>query len=171
MTYLKSEHNEQNAILVEKVFNQIEQVFGAVPEVFKMHAASPFFLKHLADMMGYLMNHDNLSKVFQGYIRLLISNRENGDYCIGFNTQILKSHGIAEKEIENSILDHTKARIDEKELCMLEFVFKVMYQADEVTVNDLNDLRSIGWTDCDIYDACKIGAVQLGNIQMIKTLL
>lgn len=52
--------------------------------------------------------------------------------------------------------DYRNARLDEKDLAMLEYAEKMTLQPSEVTEKDVQGLREVGWTDREILDIAAV---------------
>src|SRR5574343_337984 len=74
---------------VENVMNQIQQLFGAVPEGMQLYAISPEILEQRWGGMQYYMRHPRLGQALLAFIRLRVSDRMGAPFCIGMNIHIL----------------------------------------------------------------------------------
>lgn len=74
---------------VAEIYNDISKIFGCVPNAMQMYSSSPALLAQQWQGMGYYFSHPHLSRPLLAAIRLLVSQDNNCDYCIGFNASML----------------------------------------------------------------------------------
>ena len=53
---------------------------------------------------------------------------------------------------------------------MFLFVIKGLREPDSVSAGDVRELKEIGWTDADIFDALNVAGVMIGPGIMMKAL-
>ncbi len=133
--------------------------FGMVPAPFQMYSPSPELVGMRTAGIGYFMSHPNLNPALLALIRMLIAEEMKYYYCISLNTQILKSVGILDEDAAAKVLaDPASAPLEEKDKAMLLFVLKAVKTPEEVTAEDMQALRDLGWSETDIVDATAHGA-------------
>jgi uncharacterized peroxidase-related enzyme len=141
-----------------ELYASAELLFGAVPNNAQLLGVSPAVLENQMYMVQYYMKHPTLSAQLLSMIRLLVSRACKSEYCDSFNAGLLRKLGFSSEQIEAARSDATKAPLDEKEKALLLFVLKATDQPKAVTASDMDKLRSLGFTDVDIFDAVAHGA-------------
>jgi uncharacterized peroxidase-related enzyme len=144
---------------VAETYSQIEQAFGQVPNAMQLFSSSPQLFQNTWGEIGYYMQHPNLSMLLLATIRMLISQDNDCEYCLDFNAGLLiNQFGQTPEQIAAMRQDASQAPLEEKDKAMLLFVLKSVNTPKEVTAEDVEALRALGWEDGDILDATAHGA-------------
>lgn len=154
---------------ISEIYRMLENRLNILPNVVQFHTASPKLFEKLMGFLSYFFDHPNIDNVTTAYIRLLISGIEEGEYCIRFQSSILKYLGISEEDIEISMKDYKKLKLDPKRKELICFVLDAMYNKLEDKSIRIQLLRGLGWTDEDIYDASALAALQKGMVKVVST--
>ena len=143
---------------VKEAYN-IFAPMGMVPAPMQMYSSSPEWMGVRTQVMGYYMQHPNLSLGLMALIRMLVAEELQYYYCISLNRELLKTIGIMDEDAAAKVLaDPASAPLGDKDKAMLLFVLKAVKTPDEVTAEDMQALRELGWSDRDIVDATVHGA-------------
>jgi uncharacterized peroxidase-related enzyme len=144
---------------VAEIYAQIEQAFGAVPNVLKIWSISPVLLKQQWDFIRYSMQHPNLSGALLACIRMLVSRGSHCDYCVEMNAGMLVNvYGWTPGQIESMVDNPADANLPHNELAMLALVLKAVTHSTGMAQADIAHVRSQGYSDQDILDAVAHGA-------------
>ena len=144
---------------VAQVYGQIEQAFGRVPNGMRLFSSSPALLGQHWQQLGYYMQHPRLSFPLLAFIRMLVSQRHDCEYCMGLNESMLVNMGgFAVADVLATKLNPVDAPLPEKDKAMLLAVLKTVEAPKTLDKADLDRLRALGWEDGDILDAVYHGA-------------
>lgn len=144
---------------VAEIYDEITWTFGSVPTGFQLHSISPELFDDNWRNISYFMEHKSLSFPLLALIRMLVSQDNQCDYCIGLNEALLiNKAGYTIEQIQGIKADPSSAPLSDKEKAMLLFVLKATQHSKSITAEDIEALRTIGWTDKDIYDGLAHGA-------------
>jgi uncharacterized peroxidase-related enzyme len=144
---------------VAEVYGQMEQVLGRVSNAFQLYSASPEMLEMQWQYLGYYFQHPTLGFPLLASIRMLVSQENDCPYCIGMNAAMLiQRAGFTVEQIAAAKANPADTPLPEKDKALLLFVLKSTRTPKSVTASDLDALRSLGWTDRDIFDAVTHGA-------------
>ncbi|THB73630.1 MAG: hypothetical protein D3926_23400 [Desulfobacteraceae bacterium] len=139
---------------VKEAYAVFEQMGADVPLPMQMHSASPELMGVHHGIMKYFMTHKNLGFPVLTHIRLLTANEENYPYCTNLNAQWLQmAGGLTPEQIEAAKQDPENAALDDKDKALLKFVVQVVKDPASTTAEDIQNLRDLGWTDADVFDA------------------
>ena len=142
---------------------------GMVPAPLQMYSPSPELIGLRAQNIGYFRGHPNLSMGLLALIRMLVAEELKYYYCLSLNTRLLKTLGIVDEDAAAKVLaDPASAPLEAKDKAMLLFVLKAVKTPDEVSAEDTQKLRDLGWTDGDILDATAHGAGMVADGIMFK---
>ena len=141
-----------------ELYDTAEQFFGTVPNNVTMFGVSPAMLENQVQFAVYSMEHPTLSASFFAMIRLLVSHATGSPYCARMNAGLLMQQGFTSEQLEAAKAEGGETPLDEKETAMLLFVLKATKAPKSTEAKDVDDLRAMGWTDRDIFDAVAHGA-------------
>lgn len=165
-----------NTIAPETAQGKVKEVYGIfenmkipVPLPLQMMSVSPDYLAIQGQTINYFMNHPGLSPSLLTHIRLLAAHEENYTYCINLNQQILKSKmGLSDEQIAAVVDDPDKTVLNPEEKALLAFVRKALRDPASTSREDVENLRALGWSDRDIFDATLMGMHMLDMGMMFK---
>ncbi len=144
---------------VAAVYSDINKVFGRVPNAMQMYSASPALLGQQWESMGYYLKHPALSFPLLAAIRMLVSQENNCHYCIGMNGALLIHMGKwTPEQVTATKQDAKAAPLPEKEMALLAFVLKTVAERKPVTRAEIEQLKKLGWSEADVFDAVAHGA-------------
>lgn len=153
---------EATGVLAE-VYKKFQETMGMVPNAFIIRSASPEQVVNQARFLSYYWNHETLSHKMLAFMRLLVSEVHYCEYCINLNTAMLLDIGVSMEEIEASKTDADNLPLEQKEKALLKFVLKVVKDSQSTTAEDIDQLKSLGWTDKDIVDGVNHGVSQVAS--------
>lgn len=144
---------------VAAIFQEIEQVMGGVPDGMQLYARSPALLAQQWQVIGYYARHPRLSFAFSAAVRMLVSQENDCDYCIGFNAALLIERcGWTAEQVAAARRDVEAAPLDDREKALLRFVLRTVNARQPASRADVETLTKLGWTEADILDAVALGA-------------
>lgn len=144
--------------VVKEVYDAMEAAAKTVPKPLQMASVSPKFLQLQSKMMDYYMTHPTLSFPLLAHIRYAVASHEGYYYCINFNAGILSMFlEVGEEQLEAIKEDPSRAKLDQKDKALFEFVVKAIKDPSSTAHEDADRLRGLGWKDEDIFDALAHG--------------
>ncbi|MBF0457614.1 MAG: hypothetical protein HQK99_06945 [Nitrospirae bacterium] len=169
MPLIKTVSPEEATGKTAEIFSTIKGVMGKVPNPMQLYAVSPAIFEGTFNVMGYFMNHPTLNMGFLTFVRMLVSVGTNCTYCIDMNKGRLIQSGIGIDVLNETIKDPRKAPLPEKEKALLLFVLKAVKNPHSVVGSDVDELRGLGWSERDIFDALVHGANMVAADILIDT--
>lgn len=144
---------------VAEVYSSISKVFGRVPNAMQVYSSSPELLEMQWGGMTYYLRHPALSFALLATIRMLVSQENKCDYCIGMNGSLLiNMAGWSVEQVNATKRDAKAAPLPEKEKAMLMFVLKSVVDRKPIARAEIDKLVQLGWTESDVLDAVAHGA-------------
>ena len=144
---------------VAEAYGQIQQMMGRVPNAFRIYSSSPALLEQHLQQVTYYMQHPTLSFPLLAMVRMLVSQDNDCQYCVGFNEGMLMNRaGLTLEQVAATKRNPAEAPLPEKEKAMLLLVLQATKSPQMVEKKDLDQLRALGWGDGDIMDAVYHGA-------------
>jgi uncharacterized peroxidase-related enzyme len=158
MALLKTLTPEQAEGKLKDLYTATEQMFGAVPNNVRMLGVSPKILENQLDMVGYFMEHPALTPSFLAMIRMVVSANCQSPYCENFNTGMLMQGGMSAEQLQACKDNADNAPLDDKEKALLKLVVKATKDPHSVVAADIEQLKALGWSEQDVFDAVAHGA-------------
>ena len=144
---------------LQAYFDKCQEKLGFVPNVLKAYAFDPVKLQAFIDMVDDLMLADSgISKLEREMIAVVVSAINHCHYC-------LTAHGAAVRQRskdpvmgELMVQNYRAADLSEKQMAMLDFAVKLTEQPAKIVEADRAALRSVGFSDRDIWDIAATAA-------------
>lgn len=136
---------------------KVQEKAGFVPNVFLTLAHRPdefraFFAYHNALML----KESGLSKAEKEMIVVATSGANDCLYCVIAHGAILRVYAKSPLLADQVAVNYRKADITERQKAMLAFALKVATDSAALEDSDYDAVRSVGFTDEDVWD---IGAI------------
>ncbi len=144
--------------LAERIL-AVQEKSGFVPNVFLVLAHRPeefraFFAYHdaLMDKPG------PITKAEREMIVVATSNANQCQYCVVAHGAILRIRAKDPQIADQVAINYRKADITPRQKAMLDFAMKVSSRAQEVGDDDMELLKTHGFTEEDVWDIAAISA-------------
>ena len=139
---------------VKKVYDELKDSLGMVPNVFKALSLWSKGLELYVEMFKGMMFADTkLTRGVKEMIAATVSRVNQCDYCLNHHTNFMTLYGISPAVSEQIVSDPQSADISEAEKRLLAYVEKVTRHACQVTDADVDGLKEIGWAHEEILEA------------------
>ncbi len=159
MSIIASVAPEKSAGLVGQIYEQMQQAFGRIPNAFRLFSISPAVMENQWQNNRYYFQHPTLGFPLLASIRMLVSQENECEYCIGMNAALLIQHaGFTPDQIAAMKRDASAAPLEARDKAMLLFVLKATGAPKTVERADVDALHALGWSDGEIFDAVNHGA-------------
>lgn len=149
---------------VKKVYSMFPEGVP-VPAPLQLYSASPRYLLKQMSIIGDFMEDDAYDPGFLAALRYIGASTTCFDACTVFNREYLKSMGLTDAEVDALATD-PKQSFEENEAAMIMLVTKSTADPDSVTGQDVDSVRSHGWTDQQIFE-CTAYAAQMATIGIV----
>ena len=127
---------------------QIQQAFGATPNMFKAVANSPAALQSMWAAFGAL-GQGTLDARLGEQIAVAIANRNRCEYCLAAHTVLGQNAGASADEMSAAQIGQSE---DGKTATALAFALKVVEQRAQISDSDVANLREAGFADEQIVE-------------------
>ncbi|MFZ4398791.1 MAG: carboxymuconolactone decarboxylase family protein [Bacteroidales bacterium] len=168
MSLIKLVEPEEATGKVAEIYQNMMNTMGFIPNAFKLYSPSEHALSQQVANLNFYFRHPKLGGKLLAFIRLLVSDQEKCEYCVGMNTQILFQYGVFPDMVNEIMKDHNQVPLEENEKAMLFFVLKVVKNSNSIIQEDVEKLRQLGWTDSEILEATYHGATQVAADMMLN---
>lgn len=142
---------------IQNRMTKIQEKAGFIPNVFLALSYRPDELRaFMAYHDSLILRDSGLSKAEKEMIIVATSAKNDCLYCVVAHGAILRIYAKDSKISDQIATDYTKADITEKQKVMLDFAVKTATNAAKISAVDLEQLRTYGFSENDIWD---IGAI------------
>ncbi|MGI8552361.1 MAG: peroxidase-related enzyme [Dehalococcoidia bacterium] len=133
---------------------------GFIPNVFRAYAWRPQrFLKWFAHFRDVMRGTPGLGEAERELIGAVVSYENHCVYC-------LTSHGASARAllgdpvlVDRAVVDYHRAGLDARTSEMLSYALKITRHSVDCDAADIERLRSLGFTDEDIWDIAEVAAM------------
>ena len=132
----------------QPLLGQIQQAFGATPNMFKAVANSPAALQSMWAAFGAL-GHGTLGAKLCEQIAVAIANRNRCEYCLAAHTVLGQNAGASAADMAAAQVGQSP---DPKTAAALAFALKVVEQRAQVSDADVANLHEVGFQDEQVVE-------------------
>lgn len=169
MSLINTIHPRQAEGLAANVYQEIESMFGFVPNGIRLDSVNPNHMARHWEGIRETIAHETLSSKLFTLIRLLVSQATHCEYCIDMNTgMLMQMHSMSHEEIAQVKQSPDAAPLDEKERGLLRFVLKGIDDSNSITGKDIEELKQLGCSEREIFDSLAHGAGQVAGDIMLN---
>jgi len=146
-------------------FEQVRATFGFLPNFFKAQTLRPDLIEaQLALIGGTMVKEGALARRHKEYVFLVCSAANLSTYCVTAHCEIVRMLGIHGPEPERVALDHNSTNLPPEDKALLNFALKLNKNARQVDGDDVDALRTYGYSDAQILETIlMVGIAQFAN--------
>jgi uncharacterized peroxidase-related enzyme len=132
----------------QPLLTQIQQAFGATPNMFKAVANSPAALQSMWAAFGAL-GQGTIGAKLGEQIAVAVANRNRCEYCLAAHTVLGQNAGASAAEMAAAQVGQSA---DPKTAAALAFALKVVEQRAQLTDADVANLHEVGFQDEQVVE-------------------
>lgn len=142
---------------IAKYFDVCDDKLGYVPNVLRAYAFDETKFDAFSAMYNDLMlGESGLSKLEREMIAVIVSSINRCFYCLTAHGQAVRALSGDPKLGEMLVMNWRVADLDGRQSAMLAFAEKATKSSADVTEEDRNALRVVGFNDRDIWDIASV---------------
>ena len=143
----------------------IKEDYGFIPNFFKAQTARPDLLDAEVGLVdAILIKEGALARSQKEYIFLVCSAANLSTYCVTAHCEIIRMLKLAGPEPEQIALDHMSTDLPMVDKALLNFALKLNNHGLKVTQEDIDDLRTYGFSDQQILETVMcVGLAKFAN--------
>jgi len=135
-------------------FAILQESHGFVPNFFRSQTLRPDLLEAEAEAVGaILIPEDVLNRVQKECILLVVSAANLNSYCVAVHCNLLRGLGITTEEGDQIAVDYHESILSEADKALVEFTLKVGSRPSEFSPEDIDRLRSLGFSEEQILES------------------
>ncbi|PYX44821.1 MAG: hypothetical protein DMG83_12055 [Acidobacteria bacterium] len=146
-------------------FATMREQLGFLPNFYVAQTTRPDLIEAEVALMGAILLKDGaLSRKQKEYVFLVTSAANLSTYCVTAHCEIVRMLKLEGPEPEQIAIDHVHAKIPIADKALLNFCAKFNKQPSKIASNDIETLRTYGFTEQQIMEAIVIvGFSQFAN--------
>ena len=165
MFILESNPNKEMQVILRGIKNKL----GYVPTHWELFATiNPTRFKMFLEEINYLTTHPHIQSDFFTLLRYTIASDNSFTYCINLNKAFLLAKGYTLENLHALEGTQKMLPLDERHQALFDAVMKAIYKPEAFTVEVINALKILDWTDADIFDAVDHGAFLFRFSKVLK---
>ena len=143
----------------------IKEDYGFIPNFFRSQTARPDILDAEVQLVdSILIKEGALTRNQKEHIFLVCSAANLSTYCVTAHCEIIRMLKLVGPEPEQIALDHMSTDLPIVDKSLLNFALKLNNHSQKVTQDDIDDLRTYGFTDQQILEAVMcVGLAKFAN--------
>lgn len=162
MSYLRNQQYDEKDF---PAFAAIREQIGFLPNFFVAQTARPDMVETEIAMTGNLIVKEGaLPRRQKEYIFLVCSAANLSTYCVTAHCEMVRMLKLEGPEPEQIAIDHVHAKISVADKALLNFCAKLNSQTAKIGLNDVEGLRTYGFSEEQILEAILlVGWAQFAN--------
>ncbi len=170
MPYIATVSPENATGKLAETYADITSTIGFVPNAMKIYSSSPALLENIWSQISFYMKHPTLSFPLLAAIRMLVSNKQECEYCVGFNQAMLVNHaGWTQEQVTESMKDPASSPFNEKDKALLIYVLDALNSPKKLERARIDALHGLGWSDSEILEAVHHAAQNVAEDMVFNT--
>lgn len=135
------------------IYDEIKKKRGKLSNVMKIHSLNPDVIKkHMELYISIMFGKSDLSRKDRELIAVVVSSINNCNYCVKHHAEALSHYWKDPEKLKKLIKDFNTIEFSEKTQEMLKYVFQLTKSPNKICKNDINILKTKGFSDRDILD-------------------
>jgi uncharacterized peroxidase-related enzyme len=138
-------------------FEGIRAAFGFIPNFYRAQTSRPDLIDAEVNLMSAILDNEGaLTRQEKEYLFLVSSAANLSTYCVTAHCEIVRMLGIEGPEPEQIAIDFASTSLPIKMKALLAFATKLNLQPTKMARQDVDDLRTYGYSDQHIMEAVVI---------------
>ncbi len=135
-------------------FELIQRTHGYIPNFFRAQSARADLIAAEAEaIVGILHPEDILNRRHKEFILLVVSAANLNSYCVAVHCNLLRGMGISPEDGDQIAYNYQEPNLPPEDCALLDFCLKVGTKPAEVRLEDVERLRSFGFSEVQVLDA------------------
>lgn len=158
MTFIETVGDESAADDTASLFAEDLARLGYVANYTRAFSHRPDVMRGWQQLNGAIKSNMDL-RIYE-LATLAAATRLRSSYCCLAHGKVLASKFYSTPEVASIARDYTNAGLSKTEVALMAFAEKVASRANEIAKSDIDELRSHGFTDPEIFDIAATAAAR-----------
>ena len=138
---------------IKTYFAKCRDKLGLVPYVLRAYTGNPAKFRAFTALYSELMlSESGLSKLEREMIAVVVSSANRCYYCLVAHGQAVRQLSGDPQLGEMMVMNYRIAELDRRQRAMLDYAWKLTTDPHGIDEQDRQALRSVGFSDADIFD-------------------
>ena len=154
----------------KEIFEEFQAAFGMLPNAIRLWSINPSLLRNLWNSIKALSSTSQENQKLYTFIRYLVADKGECEYCIGFNASLLINiFNIPQDELEVIRKDNSKVPLDTKHKALLLFAMQSIHDAESVNTKDIDAMKKLDISEREMFDIVHAASNMLVVNTLFKT--
>jgi len=151
MSWIREIDDKEAEGELKRIYDGILKARGKIANIMKVHSLDPgSMVKHMELYLAVMFGSSALKREERELLAVVVSAENGCEYCLKHHKEALNHYWRDEDRIKTLMDDHTMAGMSERQLHMIEYVKKMTKRPSELKEEDVEGLRSSGFSDEEI---------------------
>jgi uncharacterized peroxidase-related enzyme len=144
-----------------KYFKKCEEKLGLVPNVLRAYTGNASKFRAFTAFYNQLMLDEEtcaLSKLEREMIAVTVSSANRCYYCLVAHGQAVREYSGDPQLGEMIVMNYRVAELSPRHRAMCDFAWKLTLTPHDICEEDRQTLRSVGFSEQDVFDICDVAA-------------
>jgi uncharacterized peroxidase-related enzyme len=144
-----------------KYFKKCEEKLGLVPNVLRAYTGNAGKFRAFSAFYNQLMLDEEtcaLSKLEREMIAVVVSAANRCYYCLVAHGQAVREYSGDPQLGEMIVMNYRVAELSPRHRVMCDFAWKLTLMPHDICEEDRQTLRSVGFSEQDVFDICDVAA-------------
>ena len=158
MSFITTVDDESAADDTAALYEEDRARLGYVANYTKAFSHRPDVMRGWQHLIGAVRSNMDL-RIYE-LATLAAATRLRSSYCALAHGKVLVSKFYSAPEVASIGRDYSNAGLSESEVALMAFAEKVASGANEITMSDVDELKTHGFTDAEIFDIAAAAAAR-----------
>ena len=158
MTYVETVPEDGATGAVAEMYERDREVFGFVPNFTRAFSLRPTAYAAWRQLNGAIKGQMDLRRYELATVAA--ARRLRSSYCMLAHGTVLANGFLAPEELRSVVADHHSAGLDRVDVAVMDLAEKVADDAASISSEDIERLRTLGLSDCEIVDVVLAAAAR-----------
>jgi len=168
MALIKLSPEDQAEGVLADIYQATKERMGFLPNSIKLFAHNIGVLLGTLKIFEAYTEGSNINPEIFTLIRYSVAHARGSKYCINMNSKILQQTGFDPELVDNAHGHWTQFPISDSEKELVGFAVKVATDPENISAEDIENLKTLGWSETDIFTAADQAARMLYGSTMLK---
>jgi uncharacterized peroxidase-related enzyme len=158
MSFIETLSEEKATGDTAALYREDRERLGYVANYTRAFSHRPEVLRGWQQLNGAIRSNMDL-RLYE-LATMAAATRLRSSYCSLAHGKVLVSKFYTAPEVASIARDYSHAGLSEREVALMAFADKVASRAHEITASDIEELRSQGFTDTEVFDIAAAAAAR-----------
>ena len=151
MPFIHQINEEEAEGKLKEYYDSLVKSRGKLSNIMKIHSLNPgSMMAHMDLYLKIMFGKTALKREENELIAVVVSSINKCEYCMKHHGKALNFYWENMERVNAVAKDYTKAKLNERQIKIIEHAIKLTKTPNNINQNDIDDLRAVGLTDEEI---------------------